>query len=346
MSPFTIRPAQRSDVKLIASVAGPSGAGKTYTALKLARGLAGDNGKIVLCDTEHGRSQTYADVGAPWEWIDFQPPFSPDRYIEALKAAEAANPAVVVVDSVSHEYEGEGGLFDLVEQFLQKRAGDDTRKRAALSFSAWDYAKREHKKLLLHMLRMPCHLVLAMRAQDKIDLIREGGQLKAVPKKSLTGLDGWIPICERRLPYEMSCSFLLLPDRPGVPRPLKPMPPTMAPLVPLDRPLDEQTGRALAEWAKGAGANSGAQDESAAELPALITELLELSDELGKRDVTTAAIGRDRQKKVSDLDAHAAWLRGQIASARKAVEKLRAEPDEVLFPGGESDAAIPPIEED
>lgn len=324
---FTIRPAQRGDVKIIAAVAGPSGGGKTVSALRLARGLAGD-GKVVLCDTEHGRSQMYADIGAPWEWIDFEPPFSPTRYIEALKAAEAANPAVVVVDSISHEYEGEGGLFDLVDEFLNKRAGDDTRKRAALSFSAWDHAKREHKKLLLHMLRMPCHLVLAMRAQDKIDLIKEGGQLKAVPKKSLTGLDGWEPICERRLPYEMTCSFLMLPDRPGTPRPLKPMPQSMAPLVPLDRQLDEETGRALAKWATSSGAAKGkrAAAEPDAELTSQaeehVGELLELAVDDSQREKVLAAVARNRRGHADDLGAHLAWLGAQLERARaKAAER-------------------------
>lgn len=341
MSPFTIRPAVRGDIKIIAAVAGPSGGGKTVSALRLARGLAG-NGKVVVCDSEHGRSQIYSDIGAPWEWLDFQPPFSPDRYIEALKAAEAIKPAVVVVDSISHEYEGEGGLFDIVEAFLEKRAGDDTRKRAALSFSAWDHAKREHKRLLLHMLRMPCHLVLAMRAQDKIDLIREGGQLKAVPKKSLTGLDGWMPICERRLPYEMTCSFLMLPDNPGVPRPLKPMPASMAKLIPLDQPLTEATGAALSRWA---GSSEG-HDEDTGEIEAMAAKLSDEILELApaeRRDGIRAVIDRNREQNAEMLGAHVAWLGAQVERAKATLAARQQE--DIVFSDDPAEPPTPQPEE-
>lgn len=320
---FTVRPAKRGDVKIIAAVAGPSGGGKTLSALRLARGIAGD-GHIVFVDTEHGRSQIYGDVAQPWDWIDFQPPFSPERYVEALQAAEAQNPTVIILDSISHEYEGEGGLFDLVEQFLEERAGNDTRKRGALSFSAWDYAKRRHKKLLLHILRMPCHLIIGMRAQDKIELIKEGGQLKAIPKRSLTGLNGWEPICERRLPYEMTCSFLLLPDHPGIPRPLKPMPASMAPLVPLDEPLSEATGVALAQWAN---AESGQPTEYDDHIRQLWGDLLTAADVIGNRQAVTTAVAKNRQANVNDMAAHVAWLETQLerlndAAARRADEQI------------------------
>jgi hypothetical protein len=307
MSDFRIRPAARGKVKAIAAFAGPSGSGKTYSSLRFARGLAGDGG-IVVIDTEHGRSQMYADVGAPWSWLDFQPPFGPTRYVEALEAAEAENPEVVVVDSISHEYEGQGGLFDLVDAFLQKRAGDDQRKRSALSFAAWNAAKSEHKKLLLHLLRMPCHVVLNMRAQDKIELVKEGGQLKAIPKRSLTGLEGWEPICERRLPYEMTCSFLMLPDRPGVPRPLKAMPPDMAPLVPLDEQITEQTGERLRAWAAGPTAAEPANPDLEAEADALADRLLDLASD---KDRALRAINAKRGELAPGLFLD--WLGAEIA---------------------------------
>ena len=89
---FTIRAAQRGNVQLVAGIAGPSGGGKTFSALLLARGLAGANGRIVLLDTEHGRSQMYSDIGAPWDGIEFDPPVTPERYVEAIKAAQASKP--------------------------------------------------------------------------------------------------------------------------------------------------------------------------------------------------------------------------------------------------------------
>lgn len=317
---FTIRKAARSDVKIIGGLAGPSGGGKTLTALLLARGLAGPEGGIVVIDTEHGRSQIYADDPrvAPWDWMDFQPPFSPERYVEALEAAEAASPAVVVVDSISHEHEGEGGLMSIQEQFLQDRAGDDARKREALSFTAWNAAKARHKKLLLHLVRMPCHVLVCMRAQDKIELVKEGGKLKAVPKQTMrgAGLDGWVPICERRLPFEMTFSFMFLPDQPGYPRPLKPMPDSMAPLVSLDRPIGVDTGQRLAEWSR---AENSDQPVDRSDAPKLTSELLDLAAQLGKRDEVATAIANNRRDHSTDMLAHVKWLRAQIRNARAKV---------------------------
>lgn len=251
----TFRPARRANVPLVLGLAGPSGGGKTYSALRLARGLAGDAPFFVV-DTENGRSQMYADTGAPWQHGDFQPPFTPERYIEHLTAAEEHNPPVVVLDSMSHEYESEGGLFDIQEEYLQQRAGDDARKREALSFSSWNVAKQRHKRLVGHILRMQCHLVVAMRAADKIEIVKENGKTKAIPKRTMTGLNGWEPICERRFPYELTASFLLLPDRPGVPHPIK-LPDGLRQLVPLDKPITEKTGEALAKWAAGTPAEAG-----------------------------------------------------------------------------------------
>ncbi|MGB0096611.1 MAG: AAA family ATPase [Solirubrobacteraceae bacterium] len=280
MSPFTIRPAHRANVPLVIGLPGPSGSGKTYSALLLARGLAGD-GKVVVIDTEHGRAQMYADVAAPWSWLDFDAPFSPERYIEALEAAEAQNPAVVVLDSMSHEYEGDGGLFDIQEEYLQSRAGDDQRKRAAMSFSAWNAAKIRHKKLLAHILRMRPHLIVCMRAADKIELIKKDGKLEAIPKRTMTGVEGWEPITERRFPYELSASLLMLPSDPGLPKPIK-LPEPLRPLVPLDRRLSVETGQRLAKWATGdkerpmppapAGADDGVSSETVDELKLMRAE--------------------------------------------------------------------------
>jgi hypothetical protein len=122
---FQIRPARRANVPLVIGLPGPSGGGKTFSALLLARGLAGTDGQIVAIDTENGRAQMYSDVGAPWQWMGFGAPFTPERYVEAIGAAEAASPAVIVLDSVSHEYDGEGGMNDIVEAYLQQRAGSD-----------------------------------------------------------------------------------------------------------------------------------------------------------------------------------------------------------------------------
>jgi hypothetical protein len=247
---ITYHQSERRPSLAVVGLAGPSGSGKSYSALRLARGLAGDEPFHVL-DTENGKSeQLYGDMFGEWKCAELAAPFTPERYVEAIEAALTDGARVLVLDSISDEHDGDGGLLDIQEAYLQEKAGDNASRREALSFPAWKAAKLRHKRLV-RMLRAPrCHLIVCMRAQDKIELIKDDrGKLKAVPKRTLIGVDGWEPICEKRLPYELLASFLMLPDRPGVPRPIK-LPESYRSFISLDKQISEETGRALAKWAK------------------------------------------------------------------------------------------------
>jgi hypothetical protein len=139
-------------------------------------------------------------------------PFRPGKYADAIQAGAAEFP-VVVVDSTSHEWAGDGGCLDWHDEIM----GGDQRKNLA----AWIEPKRAHKAMVTRLLQVNAHVILCFRAEPKVETIREGGQTKIVPKASLTGLDGWLPISEKMLPYELTASFLLMADQPGVPRPIK-----------------------------------------------------------------------------------------------------------------------------
>lgn len=106
---FTFRPAVREQTSLLLALAGASGSGKTYSAMLFARGLAGPDGRIAVIDTEAGRALHYADQFR-FDHADLAPPFTPARYQEAIVAAEDAGYGVIVIDSMSHEYAGEGGI--------------------------------------------------------------------------------------------------------------------------------------------------------------------------------------------------------------------------------------------
>lgn len=253
-------PAKRQAIKLLVGVAGGTGSGKTYSALRLARGLAGD-APFALIDTENGRALHYADEFA-FEHASFAPPFSPARYLEHVKAAERY--PVIVVDSASHEHAGEGGILDMADAELERMGGRDSAKMAS-----WIKPKAEHKAFVRELLRLDAHVILAFRAEPKVEMRKDaGGRWEVVPKPTLTGLDGWIPIAEKNLPFELTCSFLLMPDAPGVPRPIK-LPGALRPLVPLDAPLSEDVGAALGRWA--AGDDSPAASEPPAPPEALLT---------------------------------------------------------------------------
>ena len=246
---FTFRPAARENVPLLIGLSGGTGSGKTYTAMRLAHGIAGDQPFAVI-DTEASRAKHYADVFR-FNHGDLTPPFTPGRYADAIAAADQAKYPVIVVDSMSHEWAGEGGILDAQEAELQRMAGDDWKKREACKMAAWIKPKLAHKQMVQRLLQLRAHVILCFRAEPKIEMVRGAdGKLEIREKQSLTGLHGWIPICEKNLPYELTASFLLMPDKPGVPLPIK-LQQQHRDLFPLNQPITEASGERLAAWAKG-----------------------------------------------------------------------------------------------
>lgn len=250
---FQFRPAVRENVALLLGVAGGTGSGKTVTAMRLAKGMAG-NKKFAVIDTEAGRAKHYADdpmFDFHFDHGDLAPPFTPERYADAIKAADDAKYPVIVVDSASHEHAGEGGLLDWHERELQRMAGEDWKKRESCTMAAWIKPKAAHKTFVNRLLQVRAHLILCFRAEEKIEMKRDAeGKMKIQPKVSRTGKDGWIPICEKNLPFELTASFLLLSDAPGVPHPIK-LESQHRPFFPAGTPVTEESGAALAAWAAG-----------------------------------------------------------------------------------------------
>jgi hypothetical protein len=231
--------------------------------MRLAKGLAGDKPFAVI-DTEAGRAKHYAD-SFKFDHGDLRAPFRPDAYAAAIKAADDAHYPVIVVDSASHEWAGDGGILDWQEEEMVRMAGNDFGKRERVKMASWIKPKMSHKQMVNKLLQMRAHIILCFRAEPKIEMVKEGGQLRVVPKQSLTGLDGWIPICEKSLPFEMTASFLLMADRPGVPHPIK-LPQALKPFFPIDKAITEQSGIDLGAWARGGA-------------PATTTPLSEAMDE-------------------------------------------------------------------
>src|SRR5512139_2729714 len=132
---FEFRPAIREAVGLLIGLIGPSGGGKTYTAMRLAKGICGEKPFAVI-DTEASRAKHYADI-FKFDHGDLKPPFRPSAYADAIKAADEAGYKAVIVDSCSHEWAGEGGILDWQEEELFKKAGDDYHKRETYKMSSW-----------------------------------------------------------------------------------------------------------------------------------------------------------------------------------------------------------------
>ena len=247
--PFEFRPAKRENVPLMLGLSGGTGSGKTYTAMRLASGIAGDRPFAVI-DTENRRARHYADTFR-FDAADLEAPFSPERYADAITAADKAGYSVIVVDSASHEYAGEGGVLDMQEDELERMAGSEWKRREACKMASWIKPKMEHKRFVNRLLQIRAHLILCFRAEPKVEMVKgEGGKWEFREKQSLVGLGGWIPITEKNLPYELTASFLLMAEHPGVPLPIK-LQAQHRGLFPPGEPITEECGRRIAEWAAG-----------------------------------------------------------------------------------------------
>ena len=246
---FTFTPAKRENVPLIIGLAGGTGSGKSMSAYRLATGLSGGK-RFCVIDTENGRANLYADAFA-FDHGDLRAPFTPMAYEAALDAADKAGYPVIVIDSGSHEWAGDGGILDMQEGELDRMAGDDWKKREAVKMASWIRPKLAHKRLVQRMLQVRAHLIICFRAEAKIEMVKgANGRMEVRPKQTLTSLDGWIPICEKNLPYELTLSALLLAENPGVPVWIKLQQQHKA-FFPAGEVLTETAGQKLAEWAAG-----------------------------------------------------------------------------------------------
>lgn len=278
MSGFTFRPAIREEVGLLIGLIGPSGGGKTYTAMRLAKGICGDKPFAVI-DTEAGRAKHYADL-FKFDHGDLKPPFRPEVYAEAIKAADEAGYKSVIVDSCSHEWAGEGGILDWQEEELNRMAGDDYRKRESCKMASWIRPKMAHKQMIQRLLQVRANVILCFRAEEKIKMRNERQEEVSrraamsvldmeLQQKTLTPIEnfdsktkivplGFQPICSKEMPYELTVSFLLTPDKPGIPQPIK-LQEQHKKIFPLDRQISEESGKMISEWAAG-GAPRGKTD--------------------------------------------------------------------------------------
>jgi hypothetical protein len=222
--------------------------------MRLASGIAAEKPFAVI-DTEAGRAKHYSDQFL-FDHGDLKPPFSPQAYAEAILAADEAKYPVIVVDSTSLEWSGEGGVLEMHEAELDRMAGDDWKKREACKMAAWIKPKTQHKRMVQRLLQVRAHLILCFRAEEKVEMVRdeETKKMVIVPKKSLTGINGWIPVCEKSLPFELTASFLLTADAPGMPKPIK-LQEQHRVMFPLDKPINEESGKRVAQWASGVKAS-------------------------------------------------------------------------------------------
>lgn len=187
MNSIQIRKAVRKKAKLRLGIAAPSGAGKTYSALLMAFGIGGPVGVI---DTEHGSADLYSDMG-DYDIINIESPYTVDKYRAAIKAFEDAGYNIIIIDSLSHAWAGDGGLLD-----KQGKIADAS--PSGNSYTAWRKVTPEHNALVEAMLSSPCHIIATMRSkQDYVQEQNDKG--KTVVKKV-----GMAPVQRDGMEYEFT----------------------------------------------------------------------------------------------------------------------------------------------
>ena len=218
-----IRKATKAKTKLRIGLAGTSGSGKTYSALKLAHGMA-DWSKICVIDTENGSADLYAGMGE-YNVITLSAPFNPEKYIEAIQAAENAGMEVIIVDSVTHEWDGKGGLLEIQDQLGGR-------------FQDWRKVTPRHQLFIQAILQSKAHIITTVRKKQDYAMVQENGKAK-VEKKGLKEIQ------REGFEYELTIAFDLQQNH------LATTSKDRTSLF-MDKPefvISEETGKTLKTWA-------------------------------------------------------------------------------------------------
>ena len=272
---FDVKPAVREAVNLKVGLFAPSGGGKTFSALRIAAGIQSvTGGDIAFVDTENRRALHYAEW-FKFHHLDFKPPHGSLDYLEAIKAAAKVG-RIVIVDSMSHEHEGVGGMIDYHEAEVDRLAGGADAawsKKESVNMLAWAKPKAARRHLLnAGVIGVDAHLILCFRAKNTAKpVFKQDDQGR---RKTEVVQLGYMPIAGEEFIFEMDLAALLLPGAAGVPtwssdnpgeKMMIKVPEQFARLKKdKDLVLDEKLGENLAIWARGS-AEEKAPAKSAAE---------------------------------------------------------------------------------
>lgn len=226
---FEIVEATREAIPAQIALWGAPDSGKTYSALLLARGLVGPEGKIVIIDAEHKRAKFYSGLFGGFFHLNLLPPFSPERYMGAHKAALAAAADAIIVDSASHVWGGEGGVLAQVDASKEPNAID-----------RWKSPKAAYNAMVSSMLRSPVHMIYCLREKERFVQPAPGRPAEIVSA-------GFSPICDPLFIHEMMISARL---EAGTHKPLFPIkiPDAIMTAIKPGELITEKTGRFIGDW--------------------------------------------------------------------------------------------------
>lgn len=185
--------AQRHQVKLRLGLSGASGFGKTYSALLLAYGITNDWSKIAIIDTENGSASLYSHLGA-YNVLTLEEPYTPERYIQAIETCELSEIDVIIIDSITHEWNGKGGCLEIHESLGGK-------------FQDWAKVSPRHQAFIDKILNSRCHVITTVRR--KIDYSMDTD----MSGKSKVIKHGTKEVTREGYEYELTANFELINDK-------------------------------------------------------------------------------------------------------------------------------------
>lgn len=218
--------AEKRQAKLRLALSGPSGSGKTTGALLIAKGLGG---KIAVLDTERGSASLYSDM-VDFDVVELGPPYTPERYIEIIRAAEKESYTTLVLDSITHEWIGQGGIIEIVDAIARSRFRGN-------SYAAWNEGTPRHQRFIDAMLASPLHIIATMRSKAVYVETDKGNGKKGIEKQ------GSAPQQRDGLEYEFTAVLDLAVDGHLANASKDRTRLFKDPFV-----ISEQTGRDLLEW--------------------------------------------------------------------------------------------------
>lgn len=275
---FSFRPAKSFAERagLFVGLVGGTNSGKTFSALRLARGIAGPQGKVAVLDTEGGRTLHLKD-DFDFDVKVMDPPFRPAIFAEAAEAAEEAGYDCLLIDSFSMEWVG---VLEWQEAELQRMAGDDWKKRERVKMASWIKPKMAHKAMVYSFLQRRIPIIFSIRGEETV---KPGANQGDKPEKIFKA------VCSQSFPFEITVSFRLASDRKGYidlsdPKSWKMEGAHQSIFRDGDR-LSEEHGAALAAWARGEGvqqpeppAQQPATDNTQARVDAMLAEIADAQD--------------------------------------------------------------------
>jgi hypothetical protein len=218
-----LRKATRKKAKIRLGLSAVSGGGKTYSAILIAKGLCGDLSKVAVIDTENGSADLYAHLG-DFNVLPLTAPFTPERYIDAIRSCEQSGMEVIIIDSISHEWDGKGGCLEIVESLGGK-------------YQDWAKVTPRHQSFIEAILFSSCHVITTVRRKQDYEMIKDGNKIK-IEKGGLREItrEGFEYELTANLEMDTRHNATASKDRTG---------------LFLDKPAfvpSEQTGKLIAKW--------------------------------------------------------------------------------------------------